>query len=603
MCGISGWLLRESDKYSEHDLKVMSDQMAHRGPDDFDLFVDKEAGIGLAHNRLSIIDLTPRGRQPMISQDGDIVLVFNGEIYNFQELRTTLKRKGYCFQSDSDTEVLLHSFREWGTGCLDKLQGMFAFAAWEPKRHTLFLARDPLGIKPLYYWLPPNQGGLVFASELKAFLSFPGFTPDVDRTALTQFIEFGYTFSPQKTIFKGVSKLEPGHTLTVTPGHVEDPVRYYHPLAAPSGHGVDKKTQEEALFETLQTVVRQHLIADVPVGMLLSGGLDSSLIAALAARNAQISTFCMAFAESKIDERPYARMVSQYIGSVHHEVEIFPEELAQDLEGSVRWFDDLFSDWGLITTRLMYQKCRQRGIKVVIVGEGSDELFGGYSSFRFAHLKRFWEPLDAWLFRLYRNYAGRRYGSQFWQFRKLMREYLEESKGNRFSAIRLFELRNQLPNNYVMKVDKASMAVSVEARVPYLDKRVAELAYQTPEGSLLGNGIEKSILRSLAERYRLLPHQIIHRHKYGNSIAASWMDESQAFREYAREVIMDPGNWTEKLGFRPAMNDYFVDRKVGYGFPYAISILRNLAWKLLILNLWSRSYLKADGKDTAPWWR
>ncbi len=589
MCGISGWVLPEASRYGEADLRAMAGSLAHRGPDDFGLFRDAAAGVALAHNRLSIIDLSPRGHQPMTSPEGDAVLIYNGELYNFRALRETLKAAGYRFRSDSDTEVVLHAFRAWGDACLDRFQGMFALAFWQPARQRLLLARDPVGIKPLYYWQPPG-GGLVFASEVKAFLALPGFQAAVDLTSLQQFLEFGYTLSRGNTILRGVRRLEPGCRLTVNDGRPGEPERYFQPVVARSAQRFDRTELEAELYETLTEVVDQHLIADVPVGLLLSGGLDSSLIAALAARRAPVHTLSMAFADSAVDERPWARAVADHIGARHEEILIEPGALTRDLEQCARHFDDLFADWGLISTHLLYRACRERGIKVVIVGEGSDELFGGYDKFFFPGRKHRLEPVDVWLYRLYRRYAGRRYGSQFMTFRALMRDYLAQTEGDLFSAVRLFESRSQLPNNYVMKVDKASMAASVEARVPYLDVRVAALAYRIPGELLLAGGQTKAMLRSLAERYDLLPEATVRRPKYGASIAMSWMDDSDTFRDYAREVILDRGGWTDRLGLRPAMTAYFHENQSGYRFPRAISLFRNLAWRLLTLELWARAY-------------
>ncbi|MCX7899782.1 MAG: asparagine synthase C-terminal domain-containing protein, partial [Methylocystis sp.] len=238
-----------------------------------------------------------------------------------------------------------------------------------------------------------------------------------------------------------------------------------------------------------------------------------------------------------------------------------------------------------LSTRLLYKKARERGVKVVLTGEGSDEIFGGYPVFR-AALSR--TPSELWLFQLYRLYAGRRHGGFYRAFRRIMRVYLDET-GDRFDALRLFELRNQLPNNYIMKVDKASMSVSVEARVPFLDQRVVDIALRVPREHLLTHGSEKGLLRDMAARYRLLPEEIGDRPKFGASVAASWMDEHPGFRDYARDVIMSGGGWTEALGLKGAMLDYFVRGRSGYSFPRAVSIFRNLAWRLLLLELWGKS--------------
>jgi asparagine synthase (glutamine-hydrolysing) len=584
MCGIAGWLLDDSRRGTV-DLQNMLMAISHRGPDDRGTHFDENAGVALGHNRLSIIDLTSGGHQPMMNPDNGDVLTFNGEIYNFQELRHELEAQGRRFRSRSDTEVLLQALAAWSVECVQRIRGMFAFAVWRPAEQSLLLFRDPLGIKPIYYWIPPS-GGIVFASELKALLAFPEFRPQLDRRAIGEFLEFGYTFEDDRTILNGVHKLPPGHLLRVRASEKPMLERYFRPELA-TEQNVDLGSIEKKLHAILEEVTAQHLIADVPVGVLLSGGLDSSLIAALAARQTKLRTFSMGFAYSDLDERAHARRVAQHIRSEHEEILIAPWEVKEDLESTVACFDDLFADWGVISTRLLYRKCRERGIKVVLVGEGADELFGGYGVFRSSASRA---PTDWWLFQLYRSYCGQRYGRYFGAFRVLMRSYLKSVGGDRFDAVRLFETRNQLPNNYVMKVDKASMSVSVEARVPYLDQRVAEIAYRIPKSMLLAEGTEKNALRRVARRFQLLPEETLARPKLGGSMAASWLDEQVTFRSFAKDIILAKGGWTEALGLRPAMVDYFVNNRAGYAFPRAVSIFRNLAWRLLILEMWSNAY-------------
>lgn len=588
MCAIGGWLSTGKVDWQETDLNALMSSMRHRGPDDSSAWFSQDSRIALGHNRLSIIDLSADGRQPMRNETNGDVLAFNGEIYNFQELRVELTNAGYIFRSKSDTEVLLYALAAWGIDGLRKIEGMYAFAWWNAAENALFLVRDPMGIKPLYIW-SANGKAVAFASELKAFRKMPAFRPTLNRLAVLQFLEFGYTFDAEQTCLEGVVKLPPGHKLRLPlNGDIASAkaVPFYQPCATEPIVKDEAKAEEE-LYETLSHVVRQHLIADVPVGLLLSGGLDSSLLASLAARSSNVRTICMGFASSSLDERPYARRVAEYIGSDHEELLITPEEVKSSLSDTVAVFDDLFADWGTISTRMLYAKCRERGIKVVIVGEGSDELFGGYDIFKQSSSKL---PTEIWLFQLYRYYSGRRYGRFYGVFRKIMLEYLFACRGDRFSAIRLFEARRQLPNNYVMKVDKASMAVSVEARVPFLDRRIADIAWRTPSSRLIAPGSEKILLRRVAERFALLPPETLARRKLGGSMAATWMDDQSEWRNYARGIILADGSWTKALGLEPAMRAYFIDNRAGYSFPHAISIFRNLAWRLLILELWARAY-------------
>lgn len=589
MCGIAGWSRARHWDGGLSQLNAMTAAIAHRGPDDHGTYCDTAAGIALGHVRLSIIDLSAAGHQPMASDDGTVVLAFNGELYNYRELRRELEALGRTFRSRSDTEVAVNALAHWGAAALERFDGMFALAAWYAQAKKLLLARDPLGMKPLYHTHRGLAGGLAFASELKAFLCLPGFTAEINPRSLQQYLEFGYVFDEIDTTLAGVSKLPPGHAMEVVAGRAAAPYAYFSPRTTGPR---DKRPIDQIagqLHETMSTVVRQHLVADVPVGLLLSGGLDSSVIAALAARDTRVSTISMGFAESAVDERGYARTVAEHIGSDHREILIHQREVVEHLEDVIWYFDDLFADWGTVSTRILYRKCREQGIKVVLVGEGSDELFGGYPVFAAAQQGR--GPVLWQLFQLYRRYAGRRYGGQFAGFAAIMRGYLARCGGDMFGAVRLFETRNQLPNNYVMKVDKASMSVSVEARAPYLDRRVAELAYSIPENYLLAEGTDKFILRSMAERHKLLPREITRRPKFGASIAASWMDESEEFRRYAAGAILSRDGWADRLGLRGAMTDFFDGRRTGYGFPRAISVFSNLAWRLLLLNLWSRRYL------------
>jgi len=583
MCGLAGWLEALGVGTDPAVLERMLDAIRHRGPDDRGVHLDAPAGLALGHLRLSIIDLSAAAHQPMRDAASGVVLVYNGEVYNFRQLRSELQALGHAFLSSGDSEVVLKAYLHWGVAAFARFNGMFALALWDPRAAVLHLARDAMGMKPLYF--APVSGGLVFASEVKAFKSVPGMTLRPSTQGLQQYLEFGYVFDENLTVFAGIHKLPPGCRAEVQRGQAPRIERFFTPPApAADGHREEAERLDE-LRAVLSEVTTQHLIADVPLGLLLSGGLDSSLIAALAARQGPLTTISMGFADSAVDERPQARQVAAFIGSHHLEVLITPQQVMQEvLEGA--WvFDDLFADWGTITTRLMYRRCREQGIKVVLVGEGADELFGGYDVFRTPEQLGWWQQ-----FRLYQRYSGRRYGSQFGCFRRVLRSCLDAGQGDPFHAVHLFESRRQLPNQYVMKVDKASMAESIEARAPYLDRRVAELAYRTPRDWLLRGDENKYLLRALARRERLLPESISARIKFGAPLAASWMDDSPVFRAFARERLLD-GDWTRRLGFAPAMQAYFVSGHSGYRFPRALSIFRNLAWRLLLLELWAPYYL------------
>jgi asparagine synthase (glutamine-hydrolysing) len=585
MCGIAGWASAPGHQPAPEVLERMAHAIAHRGPDDSGVYRDAAFGVAIAHVRLSIIDLTAASHQPMIDEATKVVLAYNGELYNFRALRSELQARGHSFHSEGDTEVVLRSYVEWGIACLSRFAGMFALAIWDARSGTLHLARDPLGMKPMYY--TRLGGGIAFASEVKAFKVLLGASLVLSEVGLQQYMEFGYVFEESQTIFEGVFKVPPGQRLELRADKSYEVSAYYQP---PTPDPADTRSEAERVDELADVLGRataEHLIADVPVGLLLSGGLDSSLIAALAARHGPLLTISMGFSESGVDERPQARAVSEYIGSRHLELLITPQQVMDEVERGAWVFDDLFADWGTVTTRLMYRGCREHGIKAILVGEGSDELFGGYDVFNAPQRMGLWRQ-----FQLYRRYAGRRHGKLFGRFHRVFGDYLDASGADAFDAVRLFESRRQLPNQYVMKVDKASMAESVEARSPFLDRRVADLAFRTPREWLLREGENKYLLRALARRNALLPAATASRPKFGASVASSWMDDNPAFRDFARTRLLD-GRWSKQLGLAAPMKAFFDKGRLGDRFPGALSIYSNVAWRALLLELWAEHYLSA----------
>ena len=589
MCGLAGWLYTPANAPDSSVLRSMASSIAHRGPDDEGFFEDRAAGLGFAHRRLSIIDLSDASHQPMIDRESGAVLAYNGELYNFRDVRRELEALGHQFRSRGDTEVVLRAYIEWGVNCFSRFAGMFAIALWDPRSATLHLARDATGMKPLYF--AQLDHGVAFASEVKAFSRLSKFKSELDTVAVEQFLEFGYVFDDLRTMLDGVHKIAPGTRMELRHGAVALAESFYEPSGFLSSDEPGEALRTEALYRTLSGVVKEHLIADVPCGLLLSGGLDSSLLAAMAAKHGELRTVSMGFAASEIDERQRAAAVAKFLGTHHSEVLISSDDVIAEVRSGAWVFDDLFGDWGTITTRILYRRCRELGLKVVLVGEGADELFGGYSEV-------FDRPPALGLlqqFRLYRQYSGRRYGGLFVEFRRVLQDYLNMAGGDSFEAIRLFESRRQLPNQYVMKVDKASMAESIEARAPFLDRRVAEIAYQTPRKWLLRGGENKYLLRAVARRYSLLPPETASQAKFGAPLASAWMDESSSMRKFAQERILD-GPQVQRFGLRPAMVEYFCKGRAGYGAPHSLSIFRNLAWRLLLLELWAPYYV---GKSSA----
>ncbi len=584
MCGIAGWSFPKGAAPPMAALKRIAHSLAHRGPDGAGFYERANEGIALAHRRLSIIDLSDASRQPMLALDGKVALSYNGELYNFRDLRAELEARGATFTTTGDTEVVLKAYLEWGIDCLNRFAGMFAIALWDERSHTLHLARDAMGIKPLY-WIE-KSGGIAFASEARSLRFIPGAALTLREHGVAQYLEFGYVIDEDRTIFESVRKLAPGTRLSIREGKIIERARFFEAGVRPLEIAdFDEKARE--LSGLLSRVVDEHLIADVPVAILLSGGLDSSVIAALAGKRAKVQALTMAFDGASLDERPFAAKVANHISASFKEISIAPSDLIVELKQHAAMFDDLFADLGTITSRLLYRKCREFGYKVVLVGEGADELFGGYDIFQVP------ETLSSWAkFRLYQRYAGRRHGSCRALFAGLFGEYLSQTS-DAFDAVRLFESRRQLPNQYVMKVDKASMAESVEARAPYLDRRIAEFAYGLPRAALMQGDQNKLILRKVAALDDLLPSTISTRVKYGAPLDANWMDSDASIRALARARLFADGSMTERYGLRGAMSEYLIDRKSGQRWPGALSIYRGLAWRLLLMELWSDSVLRA----------
>ncbi|MBI4227068.1 MAG: asparagine synthase (glutamine-hydrolyzing) [Candidatus Omnitrophica bacterium] len=589
MCGIAGILRKRPGPPVGPIAAAMADAIAHRGPDDAGLFDSAAHGVALAHRRLSIIDLSPSGHQPMANDDGTVQLVFNGEIYNFQELTQTLAAAGYRFRSHSDTEVIVHAYEQWGESCVAHLRGMFAFALWDARRETLLLARDRIGIKPLYYLDGPQ--GLAFASEAKAFLALPSDwgVPQIDDDALRMYVAYQCVWDHGKTMLAGVAKLPPGHVMVVQRG-LSRLTRYWELREDPAVARLPFRDAVAALDATLTEAVRSHLVADVPVGILLSGGLDSSVVAALAARQGgQVRTFTVGFPH-RWDERPWAAQVARHLGTAHQELNVDPTLAWDQLLGAITSFDDLSSaDAGLLTTRLMAAQARAHGIKVLLVGEGADEIFGGYPWFGLSQ-QPFASLPEPWWWRGY-YYGATRQGIRFRPvLRPMWQQAVERPRRDPFRAVAHWEVTRQLPNHLLRKVDKATMAAGVEARVPYLDHRVVEFAYSCPRAYKLPGrwfrhrqAREKWILRALAAAY--LPPAIAARKKQG------WLFPVGEFliahAERIREIVDTPRS-RALTALGPAARRWLFTPQRWQPLEWERHML---LWKLLVLELWIQTFL------------
>lgn len=577
MCGILG-ILGAPGEVDPEQLEALRDRMRHRGPDDAGLYVNEERSVGLAHRRLSILDLSPRGRQPMASADGKLWLVFNGEIYNYRLLRRELEQSGHAFTSETDTEVVLAAYQQWGIGCIHRLRGMFAFGLWDARVRRLWIARDRLGIKPLFYRL---DGGMRFASEMKSLTVAP---LTLDESAIYDFLTYGYIPAP-KTIYRQIHKLEPGCYAVFKDGRMS-PERYWDPPLC----ATLSITQQEAaplVRQKLAEAVQQHLVADVPVGVMLSGGIDSSSVAALAGR--RLSTFSIGFDVAEHCETDFARLVASQLQSDHHERTITREMAAEIRDRIISLYDEPFGDGSAVPTYFVAELAR-RCVKVALSGEGGDEVFGGYKWYgrwlggeasrpfpmpgllRFstglrrslAPLERYAQVLGAFSRsekkallhpRLIRQLNGY---DDLWHFRRHWRTDLDP-----LTRLQYLDIKTYLPDDVLTKLDRATMAVGLEGRVPLLDHELVELVFRLPVEVRNPNGQKKFLMKKALAG--ILPDAILERPKKGFSPPLdSWLPRAQS------------------LDLPDGSRDFFhprarLPRKAAYGHGL---------WRVLVLARW-----------------
>ncbi|MFQ5991451.1 MAG: asparagine synthase (glutamine-hydrolyzing) [Nitrospiraceae bacterium] len=627
MCGIAGQAKANQKPVERQRLAAMGAQLQHRGPDDHGLYINSH--VGLAHRRLSVLDLTPAGRQPMSNENGTVWIVFNGEIYNCQELRSTLQSR-HSFRSRTDTEVIVHLYEEYGLQCLSMLRGMFAFAIWDELNQRLILARDRLGKKPLYYSV--NDQSLTFASELKALLvGCP--VPEIDPVALHHYLTFQYVPTPM-TIFRGIQKLRPGHVLVYEKGKVSESaywtLQYDDKLVRLS----DAEYQERFL-SLFRESVRLRLASDVPLGAFLSGGLDSSSIVALMTQEATrpVKTFSIGFKDKAFDELPYAREVAEQFHTEHHEFVVEPSVI-EILPTLVRVYDEPFADSSAIPTYYVSQRTHEF-VTVILNGDGGDELLGGYPRYHFGTLQslalRAFElnkGITVATDRLRRLLASFHTGDEATQIRPnwlaravepLSRRYLErisyftaaekewlytpefrqivESEDTSEMMIQWFDeaqamgqldrllevdTRSYLPDDLLVKVDRATMAHGLEARSPLLDHKLVEFVAALPVDQKVRRGRTKHVLREAMRGW--LPDRTLDREKKGFSVPIDrW------FREDCREFVRD-----HLLSDRCMGRGYFRTDRVRQLIEQHEQSRTNHGcrlYALLMLELWHREYV------------
>jgi len=555
MCGIAGYLTLSSSDVPFATLERMTSIIAHRGPDDSGFFRDQVAHLG--HRRLSIIDLST-GHQPLTNEGGNLWIVFNGEIFNHAEVREELLRAGHIYRTKSDTETIIHAYEQYGPDCPSKFRGMFAFAIWDQASGKLFCVRDRLGIKPFYYYW--NGRNFVFGSEIKVLLEHPAVPKRLEESLLAETLAAGFS-SDERTLFQGIRKLMPGHSLTVDTRNGTLDIRQYWEIPDPD----HSQQQSEASWidecrQRIEETVRMRLMSDVPLGMFLSGGVDSSMIAALMKRmvDGPVKTFAVGYEESAYSELGYARQVARHIGTEHHEVTLGMQEFF-DLLPKLVWHEDEPMVWPSSIALYAVSRLAAQHVKVVLTGEGSDELFAGYGRYRFLRMNlnglKSWNLLPPALRRLARQQVAqspflsanvrRKLGHTFIargedldslyfdnfyaafpapEVDRLIRGSAASAHGG-FHRCWKTEASHSLIERMLyadqktylvellMKQDQMSMATSIESRVPFLDHTFVEFSTRVPENLKLRGKIGKYIVKKAAES--LLPHSILYRPKMG----------------------------------------------------------------------------------------
>jgi asparagine synthase (glutamine-hydrolysing) len=584
MCGIFGTI----GQYNGN-IKPCLEAISHRGPDDWGIVRDKNVSLGF--RRLSIIDLSPLGNQPMSNEDSTVWIIFNGEIYNYQEIKKTLSKK-HRFKSKTDSEVLIHGYEEWGIEkLLPKLNGMFAFCLYDKQKGVVYLVRDRIGKKPLYFYKTDKY--FAFSSETKAFFRLKDFSFQIDDDLFDQWMGFPYLPDNRNTIIKNITKVPPAHYLKISTKDLRmKSYRYWH-----IQNEKFKFDFEDAcinLENLLIDSIKKRLVADVPLAILLSGGLDSSLIAAIANRYSDrpIKTINISFSRSSINEQKYARLVSKHCHTDHINLTAGIGDTYNFLTSSVRFFDDLTTiDGGLLSSYLLAKRLKEVGIKVVLVGEGADEVFGGYSWFQLSRLPLSLLPDGIrnrlYYFTLMRNIRN----SLFSGYPEILSSKLNRVKETIFKKIQRYEIEYSLPNHYCLKVDKGIMAASVEARNPYLDYRVVNFAHSIPDNYILSSNwvsynkpTNKYILRKIAEKY--LPREICYRPKKGGMLPVDKLLEV-GIRKH-KDLMLDNARVVDYYG-REYLEDLIGQKSNFFLFRWKREWI---LWKCLIFSLWFDYYNK-----------
>lgn len=628
MCGIAGFTQFSQPMGSMATLKAMGNAILHRGPDAGGEYLNEH--VGLAHRRLSIIDLSAAGNQPMYSHDEQLVIVFNGEIYNFLELRAELEQQGYAFKTHTDTEVILALYHHHGEACLDRLNGMFAFALWDKQQQKLFIARDRIGKKPLYYF--QQHGRFAFASEIKALLTLPEIPRDIRLDAVYDFFAYQYVPDP-KSIFKHIHKLPPGHYMTVAAHGIK--IQQYWDVSFKQVSQNNETELTEELLELATRCTKRRMVSDVPLGAFLSGGIDSSGVVAMMARNSEkpVITCSIGFDEKRFNETEFARIVAEKYNTDHHEFTVH-QNVAENLEKIVRFFDEPFADPSLVPTYFVSELARQQ-VTVAIAGDGGDEVFAGYEKYSIDAIEnRLRTRFPGWLrkkvFPKLANLLAKsnatvcRKGNtlltslsvdpamgfyltnaqiddRHWnslvkpQIRnqlgdyhpsRLTTEIYAHADGpDHLAKILYTDMKTYLPGGILVKVDRMSMANSLEVRAPLLDKEIIEFAASMPSDMKFHQGEKKHILKQAFKR--LLPDEILYRKKMGFSVPlASWLRDE--IKELAEEYL-----FTKSKGIQQFFEMQEV-RKLWEEHQNSKADHSAMLWSMLMFQMWWYNYMQLD---------
>jgi len=632
MCGIAGIVsAARADRIDAALVHQMCEAIVHRGPDDEGIFVKDGSGLGM--RRLSIIDLSG-GHQPIFNEDKSVWIVFNGEIYNFPELKSELEGRGHKFATHSDTEVIVHLYEEMGADCVQKLRGMFAFAVYDSRQELLLLARDRMGKKPLHYSVSRDQ--LYFASEIKSILAVAPHLAEISTQGILQYFYYGYILEPQ-TAFREIKKLPPGHVLVYQHGEIR--VRQYWDMPA---YGTCKTASEEEVVKELEDrlaeATRMRLISDVPLGALLSGGVDSSIVVALMARASSrpVKTFSIGFENEKFNESQYARLVAKRFGTEHHELIVNPQ-LEETLTYLSQKMEEPFGDSSMLPTYYVCRMARQN-VTVAISGDGGDELFAGYDRYLTSVNRRRYDGIPQWLGRFYREQLhgrlpGGMYGRNLaWNaslpprdryldtmsfFPVLHRErglfsdeFLEKAEKcddpllefrayydhapakDPVSRLLYLDSKTYLVGDILTKVDRMSMLTSLEVRVPMLDHKFVEWVAGLPIEWKFRGQTRKYLLKKLAERLEI-PTELLHRPKQGFQLPlVDWM--RRELKQSLLNVLLEQ---------RTLQRGYFKPEALRALVQEHVSERRNrsgLLWRLLVLELWHRNFLEAGQYGIQP---